>query len=161
MNDGKISLIKTLIVSGTCAAIAGGVIIYMGSVGYNTPESYNNTATIIYDDKEFLLKDLYKLTSNDETHLCIKKHKSHPDFTYGITPKGEFGYMYVIDADPSVYIDIKTNEEIAIEGYEGVFGYDAEKLINYFPYEEYGSVNKVYIQQESVDEIIDPKTKTI
>ena len=158
MNAEKIQL---AIIGGVITSIIGGSIAYAKFIGFNTPESYNNTATVIYDDNEYLLKDLYKLTSDDETHLCIKEHKSHYDMTYGITPKGEIGYMYVIEEDPSIYIDIKTNEEIAIEGYESAFGYNAEKLINYFPYEEYGSVNKVYIQQESVDEIINPKTKTI
>ncbi len=153
------NLVKMILTGSLCGVIGTSLLTYGCSTEYNSPEAYNNNATVIYDDKEYLLKDLYKLTSDDETHLCRLEKRSHTEIGYGITSEGKLGYMYTTKKDPGVYIDMKTNQEIAIEGYEGVFGYTVEKLIDYFPYEEYGSKDKVCIQQEKIDEIIKVKTK--
>ena len=162
MDKEKKEFVRNMVISAsTCAVLMGGVILYEGLVGYNTPNAYNNTATVVYDDKEYLLKELYKLSSDDETHLCVLEKKSHLDYNYGITPEGKFGYVYSTTEDPSVYVDIKTNKEIAVEGYEGIFGYNVEKLANYFPYEKYGSKEKVRIPQEKVNEVIEEKNKSI
>ena len=162
MNNEKKEFIRSIaIYTSACAAIIGGFALYEKLVGFNTPNTYNKTATVIYDDKEYLLKELYKVSSDEETHLCILEKKSHSNLSYGITPEGKFGYIYTTDKDPNVYVDIKTNKEIAIEGYESIFGYNVEKLINYFPYEEYGSKEKVRIPQEKIDEVIKEKNKSI
>ena len=161
MEDRKSFVIKSLVSLGICGGLVGGTLAYVYNVGFNSPTMYSDTAKVVYDAKEYFLKDLYKLTSEEETHVCRKESRSSTKLQYCITPEGKFGYMYTLSSDPSIYIDIETDQEIAIEGYESLFGYSVEKLIDYFPYEEYGSEYIVYIYKDQVDEKIKPKVKTM
>ena len=53
------NLVKMILTGSLCGVIGTSLLTYGCSTEYNSPESYNNTATVIYDDKEYLLKDLY------------------------------------------------------------------------------------------------------
>lgn len=161
MSEKKKIIIESIICGGAIIAVMGGFIAHETIIGYNTPESYKNNTIVEYNGEDYYLKELYKLTSDKETHLCILEKKSKSELGLGLTPDGKVGVVVFNTDQPMVYVDINSKQQIAIAGYENIFGYNVEKVIDYFPFEEYGNRDRVVISQEKVDEVIGTKGNTL
>lgn len=119
-----------------------------------------NNAYVQYDSDKFRLDELYVLTSNEEKHICYLDQRGHIEAGVGFAFDGQFGLGFVPRSDPSVYVDIKTNQQISIEGYEKTFGYKVEPLVDYVNLEDFDQASKILTMSEEQYEIITEVEKT-
>lgn len=156
MNRKKIKEIiagAALVTALTSPVLVFGTTIIV--TGCNTPTNYAATACVEYNGEEYSLFNLYRLTSVDgEEHICKLETSMHIE--HGLKWKvSGLGIGPKLVKDPNVYIDLDSNEELAIEGYEDTSGYQVEKLFDYFPFEKYGSRERVVISQDEFIDVLD------
>lgn len=166
----KIIMKSIKIGAGIIAVLGVGVscckfVKYEKDTWYQKPANYYACTLVEYNGSQYNLNSLYKLTFEDACYICKKVEKSHTEtkIVPAMTPNGyRMGLSsYTVD-DPDVYVDIKTNKEVCVEGYESIFRVKVEKLSDYFTFEEYGTEGaenntKTIITEDQVNDIMNNK----
>ncbi|MBQ6135215.1 MAG: hypothetical protein IJI60_02745 [Bacilli bacterium] len=78
---------------------------------------------VTYNGKKYFLEDLYQLTKEEESHVCVRKAGEFEFAPTNLSISGEPGYSYMPTVRLDSYMDITTGEEICYEGEEKKLGY--------------------------------------
>lgn len=83
---------------------------------------------VTYQGKSYFLEDLYQLTKEEESHVCVRKEGEIDFAPTNISISGEPGYSYMPAIRLDSYVDITTGEEICYEGEEEKLGYTVKPM---------------------------------
>ena len=81
-----------------------------------------------YNGKRYFLEDLYQLTKEEESHVCVRKTGEFDFAPTNLSISGEPGYSYMPSIRLDSYMDITTGEEICYEGEEEKLGYTVKPI---------------------------------
>ena len=165
--------IRVVTASGCCLAIAGcaTTFAFHGHNKYKESEAKNKipnarNSKVIYDGKSYSVSYTYLLVLDEETHLCDRVFRRNSWYT--IEKETRQGDTVIKTSkkihEPCVFVDIKTGDEIAIDGYEDWAGYKKICLADHVNYDNFDEETKSSeISEEQYKELVknDGKAKTL
>ena len=165
--------IRIATASGCCIAIAGcaAVFAFHEHDKYKEAEAKNKipnarNSKVIYDGESHKVNFTYLLVSDEETHLCDREFRRNSWYT--IEKETRQGDTVIRTSkkvhEPCVFVDIKTGDEIAIDGYEDWAGYKKVCLADCVDYDTFDEETKSSeISEEQYEKLVnnDGKPKTL